>query len=51
MKIQQRDNPGLLLVPKKHGGQRGFFSEVFRADVFADLLQDEVAIQLLWLGG
>jgi dTDP-4-dehydrorhamnose 3,5-epimerase-like enzyme len=51
MNIQQRDNPGLLLAPKKHGGQRGFFSEMFRADVFEDLLQDEVAIQPLWSGG
>ncbi|MBB5047016.1 dTDP-4-dehydrorhamnose 3,5-epimerase [Rhodopseudomonas rhenobacensis] len=36
MNIETLSISGLLLVtPKKHGDQRGFFSETFRADVFA----------------
>ncbi|RJF70787.1 dTDP-4-dehydrorhamnose 3,5-epimerase [Rhodopseudomonas palustris] len=35
MNIEKLSIPGLLLVtPNKHGDQRGFFSETFRADVF-----------------
>ena len=36
MQIERLDIPDILLVkPTKHGDQRGFFSETFRADVFA----------------
>jgi dTDP-4-dehydrorhamnose 3,5-epimerase len=36
MQIERLEIPDLLLVtPRKHSDQRGFFSETFRADVFA----------------
>jgi dTDP-4-dehydrorhamnose 3,5-epimerase len=36
MQIERLAIPDLLLfTPKKHGDQRGFFSETFRADIFA----------------
>jgi dTDP-4-dehydrorhamnose 3,5-epimerase len=36
VQIEQLKIPGILLVkPSKHGDQRGFFSETFRADIFA----------------
>lgn len=36
MQIERLEIPDILLVkPTKHGDQRGFFSETFRADVFA----------------
>jgi dTDP-4-dehydrorhamnose 3,5-epimerase len=36
MNVERFDIPGvLLLTPKMHGDQRGFFSEVFRVDQFA----------------
>jgi dTDP-4-dehydrorhamnose 3,5-epimerase len=36
MQIERLAIPDLLLLtPKKHGDQRGFFSETFRADIFA----------------
>ena len=36
MQIERLEIPDVLLVkPIKHGDQRGFFSETFRADVFA----------------
>jgi dTDP-4-dehydrorhamnose 3,5-epimerase len=36
MQIERLEIPDmLLLTPKKHGDQRGFFSETFRADVLA----------------
>jgi dTDP-4-dehydrorhamnose 3,5-epimerase len=35
MDIQTLEIPGLLLItPRKHGDERGFFSEVWRQDVF-----------------
>lgn len=37
MQVDKLTIPGLLLLtPKKHGDQRGFFSETFRADILAD---------------
>lgn len=37
MKIERLKIPDVWLVtPKKHGDSRGFFSETFRTDVFAD---------------
>lgn len=33
----------LLLTPKKHGDQRGFFSETFRADLFGEHLSSRPA--------
>ena len=36
MQIERLEIPGILLLkPTKHGDQRGFFSETFRADIFA----------------
>ena len=36
MQIERLEIPDILLVkPTKHGDQRGFFSETFRADAFA----------------
>src|SRR4051812_28644277 len=36
MQIEKLEVSDLLLVtPKKHSDQRGFFSETFRADIFA----------------
>ena len=36
MQIERLNIPDVLLVtPKKHVDQRGFFSEIFRADIFA----------------
>jgi len=36
MQIERLEIPDIFLVtPKKHGDRRGFFSETFRADVFA----------------
>lgn len=36
MQIERLEIPGILLLkPTKHGDQRGFFSETFRADLFA----------------
>ncbi|MGL5116610.1 MAG: dTDP-4-dehydrorhamnose 3,5-epimerase family protein, partial [Beijerinckiaceae bacterium] len=35
MKFKRFDIPDLLLIePSRHGDERGFFSEVFRADLF-----------------
>ncbi|MGL5137658.1 MAG: dTDP-4-dehydrorhamnose 3,5-epimerase, partial [Beijerinckiaceae bacterium] len=35
MKFERFDIPDLLLIePSRHGDERGFFSEVFRADLF-----------------
>lgn len=46
MQIERLNIPGILLVkPTKHGDQRGFFSETFRADVFAAHGVDAVFVQ------
>jgi dTDP-4-dehydrorhamnose 3,5-epimerase len=37
LRFERLDIPDLLCIsPTKHGDQRGFFSEVFRADLFAE---------------
>jgi dTDP-4-dehydrorhamnose 3,5-epimerase len=46
MQIERLEIPDLLLVtPRKHGDQRGFFSETFRADVFAGFGVDASFVQ------
>ena len=44
MQIEELAIPGLLvLMPKKHGDQRGFFSETYRADLFGEHLSNRPA--------
>ncbi len=46
MQIERLEIPDLLLVtPRKHSDQRGFFSETFRADVFAGSGTDASFVQ------
>ncbi len=46
MHIERLDIPDILLVkPIKHGDQRGFFSEIFRADAFRAKGVDVVFVQ------
>jgi dTDP-4-dehydrorhamnose 3,5-epimerase len=46
MQIERLEIPDLLLVtPRKHSDQRGFFSEIFRADVFAGSGTDASFVQ------
>jgi dTDP-4-dehydrorhamnose 3,5-epimerase len=36
MQLETRDLPGvMLLTPRRHGDERGYFAETFRADLFA----------------
>lgn len=44
MHIERFAIPGLLLlIPKKHGDQRGFFSETFRVDLFSNVVKGPVS--------
>ncbi|HEY0329467.1 MAG TPA: dTDP-4-dehydrorhamnose 3,5-epimerase [Rhodopseudomonas sp.] len=46
MQIERLELPDILLVtPTKHGDQRGFFSETYRADLFAKFDVDAVFVQ------
>jgi dTDP-4-dehydrorhamnose 3,5-epimerase len=46
MHVERLEIPDLLLVtPRKHGDQRGFFSETFRADVLAGAGVDASFVQ------
>jgi dTDP-4-dehydrorhamnose 3,5-epimerase len=46
MHVEKLSIPDVLLItPRRHGDQRGFFSETFRADLFRDLGLDATFVQ------
>lgn len=46
MHVEKLSIPEVLLItPRRHGDQRGFFSETFRADLFRDLGIDATFVQ------